>query len=353
MYATIYITGIECIHFLLMNKNSPEISALHLVLEELGPEGMRDAFRRMLLIRVFEERLDQLYLMGRTRGTLHLSIGQEATSVGALTALSPGDRFFSHHRGHGHALAWTDNPERVLADVLGKAGGYCGGFGGTMHMADVRSGFLGGNGIVAGGLPMSLGVGLAIQLRNEEAVCLVFFGDGAVNEGAFHEALNMASIWQLPVVYLCENNRYAMSTPVEQAINIEEISARAAAYGIPGHTIDGNDFLEVYSTVNEAVARARRGEGPSLIEALTYRIKGHSRSDRQAYRSRDEVRRWQQPEQDPVSRLASTLTDVGILAKGEADRLREAEVARVDAAVAAVEASADPDPAQLLDHVYA
>lgn len=240
-----------------------EASPLHRAREALGPGGLKRALRKMLLIRAFEERVDQLFLEGRTRGTLHLAIGQEASNVGALMALAPGDRFFSHHRGHGHALAWTDNPERVLADILGKAGGFSGGFGGTMHMADVRAGFPGGNGIVAGGLPMSPGVGLSIQLRGEPDVCLVFFGDGAANQGAFHEALNMASIWRLPVIYFCENNRCAMSTPVERALNIDRISERAAAYGIPGSTIDGNDFLEVYLRTCEAVAQAR-GRRPNV-----------------------------------------------------------------------------------------
>lgn len=336
-----------------MQSEILKLQSLHHALEHLGAAGLKDSLRRMMLIRKFEERVDQLFLMGRTRGTLHLSIGQEATNVGALKALRQGDRFFSHHRGHGHALAWTDDPARVLADILGKANGFCGGFGGTMHMADPRSGFLGGNGIVAGGLPMSVGVGLAIQLRGEEAVCLVFFGDGAVNEGAFHEALNMASIWRLPLVFLCENNRYAMSTPVPAAINVEAISTRAVAYGIPGRSVDGNDFCEVYSAVHTAVERARAGAGPTLIEALTYRIKGHSRSDRQAYRSREEVRRWQQPDHDPLSRFAATLADSGFLTEEEVTSLQDDTATRVEAAVAAAEAGADPDPARLLDHVYA
>ena len=336
-----------------MQSETLQLQSLQHALERLGAAGLKDALRRMMLIRKFEERVDQLFLMGRTRGTLHLSIGQEATNVGALKALRPGDRFFSHHRGHGHALAWTDDPARVLADILGKANGFCGGFGGTMHMAEPRSGFLGGNGIVAGGLPMSVGVGLAIQLRGEEAVCLVFFGDGAVNEGAFHEALNMASIWRLPLVFLCENNRYAMSTPVSAAINVEAISTRAAAYGIPGESVDGNDFCEVYSAVHRAVERARAGAGPTLIEALTYRIKGHSRSDRQAYRSREEVRRWQQPDHDPLSRLAAILVDAGFLTDEEVSSLQDETAARVEAAVASAEAGAEPDPARLLDHVYA
>lgn len=322
-------------------------------LKALGPAGLKASLASMLLIRAFEERVDQLFLAGRTRGTLHLSIGQEATNVGALHALKAGDRFFSHHRGHGHALAWTDDPRRVMADIMGKAGGFCEGFGGTMHLADVKSGFLGGNGIVAGGLPLSTGVGLAIQLRAEDAVCLVFFGDGAANEGAFHEALNMASIWQLPVIYVCENNSYAMSTPVSQSLNVETISSRAAAYGFPGFTIDGNDFLEVFDCVCAAASRARKGGGPTLVEALTYRIKGHSRSDRQAYRSREEVRRWQEPDRDPLLRLEATLLHAGIVDDEELSAMRLRANVRVDDAVAWAEAAPLPDPSGLMDHVYA
>ena len=333
---------------------SPEkIKQYHEVIEELGPENIRKKYRSMLLIRAFEERVDQLYVMGKTYGTLHLSIGQEATNVGALAALVPGDYFFSHHRGHGHALAWTDDPNRVLADILGKATGFSKGYGGTMHMADVESGFLGGNGIVGGGLPMSVGVGLSIQVRETSQVCLVFFGDGAANEGAFHETLNMASIWDLPVIYLCENNLYAMSTPVAYAFNINQISERARAYGIPGYTIDGNDFFEVYLTVKAAVDRARRGEGPTLIDSVTYRIKGHSRSDRQAYRSRDEVRLWQEPERDPIPRLAAVLESAGVISAEERRALRDEASARVDAALEFVENSPDPDPSRIADHVYA
>jgi pyruvate dehydrogenase E1 component alpha subunit len=222
-----------------------------------------------------------------------------------------------------------------------------------MHMADVASGFLGGNGIVGGGLPLSVGVGLSIQVRETSQACLVFFGDGAVNEGAFHEALNMASIWNLPVIYLCENNQYAMSTPVHYAFNIDPISERARAYGIPGHTIDGNDFFEVYLTVRSAVERARKGDGPSLIDSVTYRIKGHSRSDRQAYRSRDEVRLWQESDRDPISRFAGVLESAGLVTTEDSRALRDEAAARVDAAVEFAENSPEPDPARVADNVYA
>jgi acetoin:2,6-dichlorophenolindophenol oxidoreductase subunit alpha len=340
---------------LLMTITLPpeKIKQYHDVIEDLGPDVMQQKLRSMHLIRAFEERIDQLYVMGKTYGTLHLAIGQEATNVGALAALTSGDYFFSHHRGHGHALAWTDDPNRVLADVLGKATGFSQGYGGTMHMADVANGFLGGNGIVGGSLPMSVGVGLSIQLRETAQVCLVFFGDGAANEGAFHEALNMAAIWDLPVIYVCENNQYAMSTPVDYAFKVNSIGARAQAYGIPGTTIDGNDFFEVYLTTRAAVDRARRGDGPALIDAVTYRIKGHSRSDRQAYRTRDEVRLWQQPDRDPIPRFAAILASAGVVSEQEASAFRDEALARVDAALEFVENSPEPDPHRIADNVYA
>ncbi len=335
-------------------ESSPEtIQRYHDVLESLGPEWLKANLRKMHLIRAFEERIDELHSMGKTYGTLHLSIGQEATNVGALSALDKGDYFLSHHRGHGHFLTWSDDPNRIMADILGKTTGFCKGRGGTMHIADVQNGNLGGNGIVGGGLPIVVGVGLSIKVRQSNQVCMVIFGDGAASEGAFHESINMAAIWDLPLVYLCENNQYAMSTPVSYSFKVKHISERAAGYGIPGLTVDGNDFLAVYVAVRDAVARARSGGGPTLVESITYRIKGHSRSDRQAYRTRDEVRLWQKPDHDPISRLTALLVSSGVIPQMEADNLRQESIARVDAAQAFAEASPDPDPDTVLDDVYA
>jgi acetoin:2,6-dichlorophenolindophenol oxidoreductase subunit alpha len=336
-----------------MNAEFSPQTAYHEVIESLGPEALKDKLRQMHLVRAFEEKVDELFLMGRTYGTLHLCIGQEATNVGSLGALAKGDYFLSHHRGHGHFLTWSDDPNRVMADILGTATGFCRGKGGTMHIADIANGNLGGNGIVGGGLPVAVGVGLSIRLRRSQQVCMVIFGDGAANEGAFHESLNMASIWKLPLVYLCENNQYAMSTPLSQAFNIRHISERAAAYGIPGVTVDGNDFFAVYLAVREAVERARRGDGPTLVESVTYRIKGHSRSDRQAYRTREEVRSWQEPDRDPILRLSRTLQAAGIISEAEADSLRQQAVERVEQAVAFADSSPDPDPATMLEDVSA
>ena len=301
----------------------------------------------MMLIRVFEEKAEALYALGQVHGTMHLSIGQEATAVGLSTALSREDYLLNTHRGHGHCLAWGSDPNLMMAEFLGKETGYCRGRGGSMHIADVEANNLGANGIVAGGLPISVGVGLSIKLRGTNQVVATVFGDGAANEGAFHESLNMASIWHLPVVYLCENNQYAMSMSVQRAFNIKHISERACAYGIPGVTVDGNDPLAVLQAVQEAVQHARAGKGPTLIEALTYRYRGHSKSDRQAYRTRDEVKEWQA--RDPIRRFAATL--------GLDDKQREAFMAEaqqaIENAVAFAKASPEPELSSIMEGVYA
>jgi pyruvate dehydrogenase E1 component alpha subunit len=328
------------------------IQRYHDLIETLGPETLKAMLQEMHLIRAFEERAEQLYMQGKVHGTMHLSIGQEATAVGAASAMQEGDYLLNHHRGHGHCMAWGSDPNRMMAEFMGKETGYCRGRGGSMHIADVDSNNLGANGIVAGGIPIAVGVGLSIKMRRTSQVCLVIFGDGAANEGAFHEALNMASIWTLPIVFLCENNQYAMSMPVQKAFNIENISQRAAAYGLPGVTVDGNDPLAVYTAVSEAAARARRGEGATLVEAKTYRYKGHSKSDKQAYRSREEVRFWQE-NRDPIMRFSQLLLTAGLISEAEAAQMRERAIAIIDEAVAFSEASPAPDVADIMDGVYA
>jgi pyruvate dehydrogenase E1 component alpha subunit len=328
------------------------IQRYHDLIETLGPETLKAMLQEMHLIRAFEERAEQLYMQGKVHGTMHLSIGQEATAVGAASAMQEGDYLLNHHRGHGHCMAWGSDPNRMMAEFMGKETGYCRGRGGSMHIADVDANNLGANGIVAGGIPIAVGVGLSIKMRRTSQVCLVIFGDGAANEGAFHEALNMASIWTLPIVFLCENNQYAMSMPVQKAFNIENISQRAAAYGLPGVTVDGNDPLAVYAAVSEAAARARRGEGATLVEAKTYRYKGHSKSDKQAYRSREEVRFWQE-NRDPIMRFSQLLLTAGLISEAEAAHMRERAIAIIDEAVAFSEASPAPDVADIMDGVYA
>lgn len=317
------------------------------LLAELGRAQTLDMLATMCLIRAFEEKAEDLFARGLVHGTMHLSIGQEAVAVGATRAMQKGDYLLNHHRGHGHCLAWGSDVNLMMAEFLGKETGYCRGRGGSMHIANVEANNLGANGIVGGGLPISVGVGLSIKMRRTSQVCLTIFGDGAANEGAFHEALNMASIWDLPVVYLCENNQYAMSMPVTKAFNIERISQRACAYGIPGVTVDGNDVLAVYAAIRQAAERARAGQGPTLVEAVTYRWRGHSKSDRQAYRTREEVKLWQQ--RDPIRRFANLLG----LSDEELNRYIEEAKARIEAAVAFAQASPEPDVSTILEGVYA
>lgn len=314
---------------------------------DFSSEQLRQWLQEMLTIRAFEQKAEELYALGKVHGTMHLSIGQEAVAVGASHALAQGDYLLNHHRGHGHVLAWGSDPKLMMAEFLGRTTGYCRGRGGSMHIANVDTNNLGANGIVAGGIPLAVGVGLSIKLRKTDQVGMVIFGDGAANEGAFHESLNMASIWDLPIVYLCENNQYAMSMSVKRAFNIEKISERAAAYGIPGVTVDGNDPLAVYGAVHQAAARARQGEGPTLVEAVTYRWRGHSKSDRQAYRTRDEVKEW--IARDPIPGFAEQL---GVGEK-ELEQMSEQAQKIIDEAVAFAEASPEPEVKDIEEGVYA
>jgi pyruvate dehydrogenase E1 component alpha subunit len=303
---------------------------------------------KMLLIRAFEEKAEELFIQGKTHGTMHLSIGQEATAVGASAALKEGDYLLNTHRGHGHCLAWFGaDVNAMMAEFLGREAGYCRGRGGSMHIANVDTNNLGANGIVGGGIPISTGVGYSIKLRKTDQVCLTVFGDGASNEGAFHESLNMASIWKLPVIYLCENNQYAMSMSIKKSASVERISQRASSYNMPGLTIDGNDVLAVYEAVCEAATRARNGEGPTLIEALTYRYKGHSKSDKQAYRTRDEVSEWQQ--RDPIRRWAAKMG----LSDDQLEQLKQQANQQIEASVAFAEASPEPRVESVMEGVYA
>ncbi|ABY34563.1 MAG TPA: thiamine pyrophosphate-dependent dehydrogenase E1 component subunit alpha [Chloroflexus aurantiacus] len=323
---------------------SPDHSKL---INELGNERLREWVLRMQIIRAFEEKAEELFARGLVHGTMHLSIGQEAVAIGASAAMKPGDYLLNHHRGHGHCLAWGSDVRLMMAEFLGKETGYCRGRGGSMHIANVEMNNLGANGIVGGGIPISVGVGLSIKKRRSSQVCLTIFGDGAVNTGAFHESLNMASIWNLPVVYLCENNQYAMSMPIQKACRLNHLSQRAAAYAIAGITVDGNDALAVYEAVRQAVARARSGYGPTLVEAITYRWKGHSKSDRQAYRSRDEVKDWQS--RDPIMRLARLIQMSDAEFKAIVDQART----MIEEAVEFAQASPEPDPDTIFEGLYA
>ena len=302
----------------------------------------------MLLIRSFEENADEMFAMGKVHGTMHLSIGQESVAAGTANALRPGyDYLLNVHRGHGHFLAWGGDMNRMMAEFMGKETGYCRGRGGSMHIADVESNNLGAQGIVGGNLPISVGVGLSIKAHKTDKIVLCIFGDGASNEGAFHESLNMASIWKLPVIYLCENNGYGMSMPIKRALNVERISDRASAYGMPGITIDGNDLVAVYKAMKVADEYTRSGKGPYLVEVETYRWKGHSKSDKQAYRTREEVKEWMA--KDPIRHFASAIG----LNENEVEQRRLNAREIIKKAVTFAESSPEPDVNEILEGVYA
>jgi TPP-dependent pyruvate/acetoin dehydrogenase alpha subunit len=285
---------------------------------KLSKKEMLDLFKKMLLVRAFEEKAGELFQQNLIPGFIHLSIGEEASSVGTCSVLRRDDYVASTHRGHGHLIAKGADPKYMFAELLGKATGYCKGKGGSMHIADFSIGILGANGVVGGGLPIAVGAGLSINLRKTEQVAVVFFGDGAANRGTFHEAANMAAIWKLPVIFVCENNLYASTTPVSYSLAGGSVAARAGAYGIPGVIADGNDILEVRKAVSEAVERARKGKGPSIIENKTYRYRGHFEGDPQRYRPLEEVERFKSKD-DPIQRFRGLLRKEAILS----DRLEK------------------------------
>lgn len=315
-------------------------------------EKLVDLLYQMELIRSFEERVEKLFQQGMIHGTMHLCIGQEATAVGTCAVLEEKDKIITTHRGHGHAIAKGMEVNRMMAELLGRATGYCKGKGGSMHIADLDKGNLGANGIVGAGLPLATGAALASKMKKLGYVVVCFFGDGASNEGAFHEALNLASIWDLPVIFLCENNQYGMSGSVKEMINIDHIADRAASYGIPGRVIDGNNLFEVMDTVKEAVERARNGEGPTLIEAKTYRWKGHSRSDAKKYRTREEESHWKN-QKDPIMLFHNKLIDDEIITEEDYRMIQDRVIREIEDAVEFSENSPLPDLESLEEDVYA
>ncbi|MGQ9494194.1 MAG: pyruvate dehydrogenase (acetyl-transferring) E1 component subunit alpha [Anaerolineae bacterium] len=320
-------------------------------IQQLPKEKLIDMLRKMHIIRAFEEKADQLFALGKVHGTMHLSIGMEATAVGAISALQPDDYITSTHRGHGHCIAKGGDVRLMMAEFLGKETGYCRGRGGSMHIADVESGNLGATGVVGGGIPTAVGAALSVKLRRTGQVVLCFFGDGAANMGIFHESLNLAAIWKLPLVFVCENNQYAMSMSVTRAFPIENIAERAAAYAMPGTVVDGNDVLAVHAAVAKAADRARSGEGPSLIECKTYRWKGHSKSDQERYRTREEVATWKK--KDPIARFETYLAQNGLLTEEQRQAIAKEAQERIEEAVAFAESSPEPRVEEILEGVYA
>lgn len=311
-----------------------------------------EALKKMWKIRIFEELIQELFEAGELHGTMHLCIGQEATAVGGAGILRESDWIVSTHRNHGHCIAKGTDIRSMFAEILGKKTGTNEGKGGSMHIADLDVGNLGSNGIVGAGFPIAAGAALSAQMQGTDQVVLCYAGDGATNEGSFHEALNLASIWQLPVIYFIENNQYGMSSSIEQMVNIEKLSDRGKSYGIEGITIDGNNLSLVSETVSKAVSKARKGGGPTLIEALTYRHKGHSKSDRLIYRSKDEYLDWKE-NNDPILRLESQLIQDK---KADEDQIRRLEITirrELTDLVASVKQDSEPTVKDLWTHVYA
>lgn len=332
------------------NETIIDTGAPHL-LKELPVEKLTWMLQRMCEIRYFEEKAEDLYVRGLVHGTMHLSIGQEAGSVGSIATLRPTDLIIHHHRGHGHTIAKGADLTRMMAEFLGREAGYCRGRGGSMHIADIQGGNLGATGVVGGGIPTAVGIALALQMRRSDQVLLSYFGDGASNEGEFHEALNMASVWKLPVVFICDNNQYGMSMHMSKVMNIATISQRAVAYGIPGKTVDGNDVLAVYAAVAEAVEFARAGNGPTLIDCLSYRWRGHSKSDRNLYRTQQEIEEWKT--KCPIRRFKQVLAKAAILNGDQAEAIDQKAKTAVDRAAEEALTFPDPSPENMEAEVYA
>lgn len=330
-------------------------SSMHRRVCSLPTEQLQEMLRRMLRIRLFEEQASRIRIELHLPGALHNSIGQEAEIVGACMALRNDDYMTGNHRSHGHPIGKGVALAPLMAELFGKSTGVCQGKGGSMHLAVFAAGSLGESGIVGSLMPVAVGAGLSARLRGTDQVCLCFFGDGAANCGPFHESLNLAAIWKLPVVFLCENNGYAIFSSQAQTTSVADIARRAAAYDIPGVIVDGQDVLAVYDAVTAAVSRARAGEGPTLVEAKTYRYCEHSEfgattEPPPAYRTQTEVLSWQA--RDPVERLWTQLTETGVLGVAALQTMQAEVQAEVDAAVAFAQRSAPPDPSELATDIF-
>ena len=316
----------------------------------LTNDQMVDMLRRMWQIRFFEQNVIELFKRGLITGSTHVSLGEEATAVGACAALNKTDYITSTHRGHGHCIAKGGELKPMMAELLGKAAGYCGGKGGSMHIADMDLGILGANGIVGGGLTLAVGAALSCRYLGTDRVALCFFGDGAMNQGGFYEGANLASVWKLPLIYFCENNQYALSTPLANNTAVIDLAERAAGLGLPGVRVDGNDVLAVYEAVEAATRRARAGDGPSLINAVTYRWEGHTIGDAQIYRTREEVEAWKKRE--PIVRFEEYLLGQGVLTEKRAREIEDGARQAVEEAVEYAKSAAEPSLESLHDGVY-
>jgi len=316
-------------------------------------DQLADLYYRMWLIRYFDESARLLYQQGKIRGTTHSYVGQEAVAVGACAALRRDDYITSTHRGHGHCLAKGGDPRLMMAELLGKATGYCKGKGGSMHIADFELGILGANGIVGGGIGIATGAAYSADLRGSRQVAVCFFGDGASNQGILMEAATMAALWKLPVIYLCEQNQYAQFSPCQPFIAVERIELKAQAFGLPGVTVDGNDVLAVYQATRQAVERARGGGGPTFLVAQTYRVEGHTVGDPLTYRPQGEAEAWKSPERDPISRFGRYLAGEAGFSESELEALRQKAQAAIDEAIVFALDSPEPEIGALWEDVYA
>lgn len=322
---------------------------------DLDKSLLQEMYYRMRRIRRFEETAEELYKRGVVVGLLHLYIGEEAVATGVCLALQDDDYITSTHRGHGHLIAKGGDVNRLLAELCGRVGGYCRGKGGSMHAADLSLGILGANGIVGGGFGIATGAALSAKKRSSGQVTVCFFGDGAANQGIFMEVMNMAALWKLPVVYVCENNHFGEYTRFDEAtVSSQPIGARAAAFGLPTALVDGNDVIAVYQAAKEAVDRARAGAGPSFIEARTYRLRGHHMGDvgfGRRYRTKEELdERWRQ---EPVGRFRAWLLESHVLSEVEIGEIEAKVEAEMQGAIDFVNQSAVPDLSEITEHVYA
>jgi pyruvate dehydrogenase E1 component alpha subunit len=313
-------------------------------------ELLLDIYYVMKQIRFFEETAFRFFQENKLRGSVHLCIGQEAVCAGVIGLLNNGDYITSTHRGHGHGIAKSRDLKSAFSELMGKEAGFCHGRGGSMHICDLAKGNLGANAIVGGGLPIAVGGALAQKMRGQKQVTVSFFSDGASNQGTFHESLNLAAVWKLPVIFVCENNRYGISMPVSESTSVENIGDRAASYNIPGMVIDGNDVLAVLDAFSASRDRALKGEGPSLIEAKTYRWKGHWTGDPEVYRTREEVAAWM--EKCPIKRFRAWLLESKTASETELAAIDGRAQAEVDEAAAFALAAQEPDPAHVMDGMY-
>ena len=309
-----------------------------------------EIFRTMVKIRRFDETVIQLYADGEIPGFMHLYIGEEAVAAGVCAALNKSDYITSTHRGHGHCIAKGGRPDYMMAELFGRKTGYCKGKGGSMHIADLDIGILGANGIVSGGIPTAVGAAVGIQYQDDDRVAVSFFGDGATNVGQFHEACNLASIWELPVIFVCENNLFAQTTPRTEHQKIKDVAARASAYDMPAVTVNGNDVIEVYQASKEAVKRARDGGGPTFIECKTYRWRGHWEGDPQPYRTQDEVKEWKL--KCPITRFRRYLIENKVMLKQDLESIDKIIEDELQKAVEFARISPFPEPEEALDDVY-